>query len=129
MLHRGSEAVRDYARIWRAADKVVFSRTLERPSSGRTRIEREFDPDDVRRLKEGAAEPLSIGGPELAGQALRGGLVDEIRLILAPVIVGAGTSALPDDVHLALDLLEQRRFANGMVYLRYAVRNERPASG
>jgi len=114
--------LRDYAEIWRAADKVVYSRTLEDVSSARTRIEREFDPEAVRRMKEEAAADISIGGPELAGQALKAGLVDEIRLFLSPVVVGGGNPALPDGVSVGLELLDEHRFANGVVYLRYAVR-------
>jgi dihydrofolate reductase len=111
--------VRDYARIWRAADKIVFSRSLETVSSERTRIERSFDPDAIREMKESADRELSVGGATLAAQAIDAGLVDEIRLFLAPIIVGGGTRALPDGVRLGLELLDERRFDNGMVYLRY----------
>jgi len=114
--------MRDYAEIWRAADKVVYSRTLEAPSSARTRIEREFDPDAVRSMKEAADRDISVGGPELAAQALRAGLVDEIRLFLSPVAVGGGKSALPDGLRLGLELVDERRFGNGVVYLRYRMR-------
>jgi dihydrofolate reductase len=110
-------AMRDFAQIWRAADKVVYSRTLEAPSSARTRIEREFDPEAVRRMK--AEGELSIGGPELAGHAIRAGLVDELRLFLSPVLVGGGTPALPDGVRWPLELVDERRFGNGVVYARY----------
>ena len=110
-------AMRDFAQIWRAADKVVYSRTLEAPSSARTRIEREFDPEAVRRMK--AEGELSIGGPELAGHAIRAGLVDELRLFLSPVVVGGGTPALPDGVRWPLELVDERRFGNGVVYARY----------
>jgi dihydrofolate reductase len=115
-------AMRDYAEIWRAADKVVYSRTLEAPRTPRTRIERAFDPAAVRALKEGAAADLSVGGAELARQALRAGLVDEVSLFLSPVAVGGGTPALPHGVRVDLDLLGERRFAGGVVYLRYATR-------
>ena len=115
-----SAAVQEYGEIWRAADKVVYSRTLETVSSARTRIERELDPAAVRRLKETTSGDLSIGGPELAAQAIEAGLVDEYHLFLAPVVVGAGKRALPD-VRLNLELLDERRFANGTVYLRYGV--------
>ena len=111
--------MRDYAQIWRAADKVVYSRMLDAPSSARTRIESEFDPDAVRAMKEAADRDISVGGPELAAQALRAGLVDEIRLFLSPVVVGGGKPALPDGVRLGLELLDERRFGNGVVYLRY----------
>jgi dihydrofolate reductase len=113
--------VRDYAEIWRAADKVVYSRTLAEVTTDRTRIEREFDPDAVRRMKAEAGRDLSIGGPELAAHALRAGLVDEIRLIVAPVVVGTGNPALPPDVRLDLDLQDAGRFTGGMVHLRYRV--------
>ena len=111
--------IADYAEVWRAADKVVYSRTLESAPTARTRIEREFDPEAVRRMKETAQRDLSIGGPGIAGQALRTGLVDEIHLFLAPIVVGGGTPALPDDVRIGLDLGEQRRFGNGTVHLHY----------
>jgi dihydrofolate reductase len=112
-------ALRDYAAIWRAADKVVYSRTLETVSSARTRIERNFDPDAVRDLKERAARDITVGGPELAAHALRAGLVDECHLFLAPIVVGGGTPALPKDVRVALQLLDERRFGNGVVHLQY----------
>jgi dihydrofolate reductase len=114
--------MRDYAEIWRAADKLVFSTTLAEAASARTRIERRFDPEAVRALKDGAARDLSVGGPELAGHALRAGLVDELRLFLSPVSVGGGKRALPDGVRVDLELLDERRFANGAVALRYRVR-------
>jgi dihydrofolate reductase len=117
----GSAFIRDYAAIWRAADKVVYSTTLQAASSAKTRIERTFDPDEVRRMKASADSDLSVGGPNLADQALRAGLVDEYHLILAPVVVGGGTRALPADVRLDLKLLDERRFANGMVHLHYGL--------
>jgi dihydrofolate reductase len=114
-----SPSIRDFAEIWQAADKVVYSRTLERPSTARTRIERDFDPEAVRRLKASAERDLTVGGPDLAAQALEAGLVDECRLFLAPMVVGGGNQALPDRLRLRLDLLDERRFGNGMVFLRY----------
>ena len=111
----------DYAGIWRAAEKVVYSRTLETVAGARTRIEREFDPDAVRRLKESSEADLSVGGAELAGQALGAGLVDEVHLFLFPVLVGGGKRALPDDVHAQLELLDERRFGNGVVHLHHRV--------
>jgi dihydrofolate reductase len=114
--------VRDYAVIWRSADKIVYSKTLEAVSSARTRIERDFDPNAVRRLKATADRDLSVGGPDLAGQALAAGLVDECHFFLAPVAVGGGTRALPDDLRLDLELLDERRFQSGVVYLRYRTR-------
>ena len=116
-----SPVIRDYAAIWQAADKVVYSRTLDAVSTARTRLERELDPDAVRRLKEASAHDLSVGGPTLAGAALRAGLVDELGLFVVPVVVGGGTRALPDDVRLVLELVDERRFAGGVVFLRYLV--------
>jgi dihydrofolate reductase len=110
---------RDYAEIWRAAEKVVYSRTLRSVSSARTRIERDFEPDALRRLKATSESDVTIGGAELAGQALTAGLVDELQLLLAPVLVGGGKRALPADVRTRLELLDQRRFEGGFVYLRY----------
>jgi dihydrofolate reductase len=110
---------RDYAEIWRAAEKVVYSRTLQSVSSERTRIEREFDAAAIRRLKESSRSDISIGGAELAGQAIAEGLVDECHLILGPVLVGGGKRALPEGVHAELELLDERRFRNGFVYLHY----------
>ncbi|HMF87393.1 MAG TPA: dihydrofolate reductase family protein [Gemmatimonadaceae bacterium] len=112
--------IQDFAEIWRAADKIVFSRTLESVSSAKTRLERELDPDAIRRLKEQAAHDVAVAGPGLAAEAIRACLVDEYQLFLAPVIVGGGKRALPDDVRLDLELLEERRFDNGMVYVRYS---------
>jgi dihydrofolate reductase len=111
--------MQDYAEIWRAADKIVFSRSLETVSSERTRIERNLDSDAIRTLKSSADRDISIGGPTLAAHALRGGLVDEIRLFLSPIIVGGGTRGLPDDVRLGLELLDERRFDNGVIHLHY----------
>jgi len=111
--------IRDYAEIWRAAEKVVYSRSLEAVSSARTRIERDFDPEEVRRLKESARADLTVGGADLAGQAIEAGLVDEYRLFVVPVMVGGGKRAFPDSVRLELELLESRSFESGFVYLRY----------
>ncbi len=111
----------DFARIWQATDKVVYSKTLEKASSARTRIESEFDPGAVREMKAAADRDLGIGGPELAGQALAGGLVDEVQLVLVPWIVGGGKPALPDGVRAELELVDERRFAAGAVYLHYRV--------
>jgi dihydrofolate reductase len=113
--------IRDFAEIWRAADKLVFSKTLEQASSARTRIEREFDPEAVRRMKASAERDLSVGGPDLAAQAIKAGLVDELQLFLTPVVVGGGKQALPDGVRLQLELLDERRFGNGVVYLHYRI--------
>jgi dihydrofolate reductase len=111
--------INDYAEIWRAADKVVFSKTLEAVSSERTRIERNFDPEAIREMKAAADRDISVGGPTLAAHAIRAGLIDEIGLFLSPVVVGGGTRALPDGVRLPLELLDERRFGNGVVYLRH----------
>jgi dihydrofolate reductase len=115
----GSDVLADYARIWQPADKVVYSRTLEAPRSARTRIERAFDPDDVRALKDDATADLSIGGPELAAAAIAAGLVDQFHLFLAPVVVGGGKRALPQGQRLDLELVDERRFRGGMVHLHY----------
>jgi dihydrofolate reductase len=111
--------MREFSQVWRAADKVVYSTTLEAPSSDRTRIERSFDPDAVRRMKAEAAADLTVGGAGLAAQAIAAGLVDEYQLFLAPIIVGGGNPALPSGVRVKLELLAERRFANGVAYLRY----------
>ena len=118
-LAASSDVTRDFARIWQEADKVVYSKTLGSAPTGKTRIEREFDPGTVRRLKAAAERNLAVGGPDLAAQAFRAGLVDECHLFVAPVIVGGGRHSLPDGVRLALELLDERRFDGGFVYLRY----------
>jgi len=117
-----SPVMLDFASIWQAAGKVVYSRTLETVDSARTRIERDFDPEAVRRLKDAAERDLGVGGPHLAAEALRAGLVDECHLFLAPVVVGGGNRALPDKLRLDLELLDERRFAGGTVFLRYRTR-------
>ncbi len=111
--------VREFTAIWQAAEKIVFSRTLASVQSARTRIERNFDPGMVRQLKSATEHDMTAGGADLAGQAIRAGLVDELQLFLVPVVVGGGKPALPNDVHLDLELLDTRRFASGAVYLRY----------
>jgi dihydrofolate reductase len=111
----------DYAEIWRASDKIVYSRTLQEVSSARTRIEPEFDPDAVRRLKQSAAADIAIAGPELAGQAIAAGLVDECRLFLSPVVTGGGKRALPDMPRGQLELLDERRFESGIVHVHYGL--------
>jgi dihydrofolate reductase len=114
-----SEEMGDFAEIWQAADKVVYSTTLTDVSTRRTRIERRFDADAVRVMKDGASHDLLIGGAKLAGHAFAAGLVDECQLFLTPIVVGGGKRALPDGVRLELELLDQRRFAGGVVYLNY----------
>ena len=113
---------RDFAEIWQAAEKVVYSRTLQAPSSERTRIERDFDPEAIRRLKDSSARDITIGGAELAGEAIAAGLVDECHLLLGPIVVGGGKRALPADVRAQLDLLDERRFRSGVVHLHYGFR-------
>jgi dihydrofolate reductase len=117
-----TQAMRDFAALWRIADKVVYSRTLDSVSTERTRLEREFDPDAVRALKESSEADLAIGGPHLAAEAFRARLVDELLIFVVPVIVGGGTRGLPAGVRLDLDLIEERRFDGGMAYLRYRTR-------
>jgi dihydrofolate reductase len=112
---------REYAAIWQAAEKVVYSRTLDTVSSARTRIERELDPDAIDRMKQSVPSDIGIGGAELAGQAIAVGLVDELQLVLVPVLVGGGKRALPNDVPAQLELLDERRFDSGAVFLRYLV--------
>jgi dihydrofolate reductase len=111
--------VHDYAHIWQAADKIVYSKGLETASSTRTRIERDFKPEAIRQMKRQAGGDITIGGPDLAGQAIKAGLVDEYHLFVTPVLVGGGKQALPDDVSLRLALLDEHRFGNGVVHLHY----------
>ena len=112
----------DFAEIWQAADKIVYSRTLESISTRKTKLERTFDPEAIRGLKATGEHDLLIGGPELAAHAFRAGLIDECHLFLVPILVGGGKSALPDNVRMELELLTERRFRNGTVYLRYRTR-------
>jgi dihydrofolate reductase len=116
------EVGREYTEIWRAAEKVVYSGTLQAPSSARTRIERSLEPGAVRQLKESSASDITIGGAQLAGEAIAAGLVDECQLFLCPAVVGGGKQALPDHVRSELELLAVRSFASGFVYLHYRVR-------
>jgi dihydrofolate reductase len=115
-------AVLDFARIWQAADKIVYSKSLETVSTPKTRLEREFDPQAVRDLKAHLSHDVSVSGPTLAAHAIRSGLVDEYHLFVMPIILGGGKRILPSDVCIKLDLLDERRFANGTVYLRYQMR-------
>jgi dihydrofolate reductase len=115
------DVMRDFAQIWRAADKVVYSTTLEAVGSARTRIERSFDPEAVREMKATLGRDLGVGGAHLAAQALAAGLVEEVHLFISPVVVGGGTAALPGDVRLELELVDERRFGNGVVHLHYRV--------
>jgi len=117
--------VPDFAGIWQAAEKIVYSETLQTPSSARTRIERAFDPEVVRRLKETAEHDLSVGGAELAAQAIEAGLVDDYHLFLVPVVVGGGKRSLPNrNVRVHLELLDERRFRNGTVCVHYRTRRK-----
>jgi dihydrofolate reductase len=111
----------DWARQWQAAEKIVYSRTLAQPRSARTRVERGFAPDAVRRLKADAGHDISVDGPELAAQAIRASLVDEFQMIICPVVVGGGKRFFPDGVRLDLELLEERRIGKGVLILRYGV--------
>jgi len=115
------DASRSFAEIWQAADKIVYSTTLDEVKSARTSIERAFDPEAVRQLKATAEADITVGGADLAGQALRAGLVDELQLFIVPVVVGGGKQSLPGDVRLGLDLQDERRFAGGAVHLRYRI--------
>jgi dihydrofolate reductase len=111
----------DYARLWRAADKVVYSTTLEAPTTARTRLEPAFDPDAVRALKDGAVRDITIGGPTLAAHAWEAGLVDECHVFVVPTLVGAGTPSYPPGVTRPLVLVDEHRFASGVVHLHYRV--------
>ncbi len=114
--------MRDFAELWRAADKVVYSTTLEAESSPRTRIERDFDPDAVAQVKASVGDDISVGGPNLASHAIKAGLVDEFQLFVTPIVVGGGQHWLPDGAQLKLELVDERRFAGGVVYLSYRPR-------
>jgi dihydrofolate reductase len=114
--------VQEFAKLWQAADKVVYSKTLETARSARMRIERDFDPEVIRQLKARSDRDVAVGGPGLAAQAIRAGLVDEYQLFVVPVVVGAGTRSLPSDARVELELLDERRFGNGTVFLHYRAR-------
>ena len=112
---------REFAQIWRAAEKIVYSRSLQAVSSDRTKIEREFDLNTIRRLKESSIADMTISGPELAGQAMSAGLIDECQLLLNPIVLGRGKRALPDNLHMRFELLGERRFRSGVIHLHYHV--------
>jgi dihydrofolate reductase len=116
-----SELMADFANVWQAADKVVYSTTLDAPSTAKTRLERNFDPASVRDMKASATSDLAVGGAHLAGHALKAGLVDECHLLIHPVLIGGGKPALPSDTRADLELLDDRRLSNGVVYLRYRI--------
>ncbi len=111
--------MKDFAQLWKAADKVVFSTTLHAVSSARTRIERRFDVDAIRQMKAAAQSDLSVGGPHLAAQAINAGLVDELHLFITPIVVGGGNPSLPGNARVELELLDERRFTNGAAHLHY----------
>ena len=118
-----SELMADFANVWQAADKNVYSTTLQVVSTANTRLERRFDADSVREMKASAASDLTVGGPTLAAHAFNAGLVDECQLFIYPVLVGGGKPAFPRDGRIELELLEERRFGNGIVYLRHRIRS------
>lgn len=124
-LAADSPLTRDFAEIWQAANKIVYSKTLEAVSTRRTQLERTLDPEAIRHLKEAVEHDILIGGPELAAHAFRAGLIDECHLFLIPILVGGGKSALPDNVRMELELLAERRFRNGTIYLHYRTRQGR----
>ncbi len=124
-LAADNSITRDFAEIWKAANKTVYSRTLGSVSTRKTQLERNFDPEAIRQLKKAVDQDILIGGPELAAHAFRSGLIDECHLFLTPVIVGGGKPSLPDHVRLELELLEERRFGSGVVFLRYRTRQSR----
>jgi dihydrofolate reductase len=111
--------IHDFAQIWQAANKIVYSKTLDTVRSARTRIERDFDPEGVRQLKASTERDITVGGPELAAQAIEARLVDELQLFVTPIVVGGGKRSLPENVHLKLELVGEHRFRNGVVYLHY----------
>ena len=115
-------SIKDYAEIWQAAEKVVYSKTLDKVTTARTRLERDFDPEAVRPMKRRAGHDISVGGPHLAAEAIKAGLVDEYHLFVAPVVVGGGNQALPKHIRVKLELVDERRFGNGTVYLHYRAR-------
>ena len=121
-LAEQSPVTRDFAQMWQAADKIVYSKTLRAVSTARTQMERDFDPEAVRQMKVSAGRDMAVGGPDLAAQAFKAGLVDELHLFVVPIMVGGGKRSLPNDVRLKLELIDERRFSSGMVYLHYRTR-------
>jgi dihydrofolate reductase len=113
--------IRERIQTWKAADKIVYSKTLTEASSSKTSIKTDFDPEDIKRLKQSTPRDLSIGGPHLAAEAIKAGLVDEYHQFIAPVIIGSGDAWLPDNIRIDLELVDQKRFPNGFIYLRYQV--------
>jgi dihydrofolate reductase len=121
-LAEQSPLMRDFAQMWQAADKIVYSKTLRAVSTARTQMERDFDPEAVLQMKVSAGRDMVVGGPDLAAQAFKAGLVDELHLFVTPIMVGGGKRSLPNDVRLKLELIDERRFSSGMVYLHYRTR-------
>jgi len=121
-LPKSSPLTQDFAEIWQSVNKIVYSNTLEKAITRKTQIRQHFDPKEIEHLKASAEQDIYIGGPELAASAFRAGLIDECQLFLIPMIVGGGKPALPDNVRLELELLEERRFGNGTIFLRYRTR-------
>ena len=121
-LAEQSPVTQDFAQMWQAADKIVYSKTLRAVSTARTQMERDFDPEAVRQMKVSAGRDMAVGGPDLAAQAFKAGLVDELHLFVVPIMVGGGKRSLPNDVRVKLELLDERRFSTGMVYLHYRTR-------
>ena len=116
-----SDLMADYAKVWQAADKVVYSTTLDAVSTAKSRLERRFDPDSVRSMKDATGRDLTVGGANLAALALTAGLVDECHLFICPVVLGRGKPSLPSELRARLELLDERRFEDGAVYVRYAI--------
>ncbi len=114
-----TQAERDFAELWRSQDKIVYSASLDTVSSAKTRLERTFDPSMIEKMKSSQERDIAVGGPNLAGQAFKAGLVDEYHLVLMPIILGGGKPALPSNVRLELELLNERRFSSGVVFLQY----------
>jgi dihydrofolate reductase len=121
-LAKQSPLMRDFAELWQSADKIVYSKTLAAVSTARTRLERTFDAEAVRQLKATTGRDILVGGPKLAAHAFKAGLVDECRLFLVPILVGGGKRAIPSDIRLELELLDERRFGSGMVYVHYRMK-------
>jgi dihydrofolate reductase len=121
-LAEQSPVTRDFAQTWQAADKIVYSKTLRAVSTARMQMERDFDPEAVRQMKVSAGGDMAVGGPELAAQAFKAGLVEELHLFVVPIVVGGGKRSLPNDVRLKLELIDERRFSSGMVHLHYRTR-------
>ena len=118
-----SELNADFANVWQAADKIVYSTTLDAVSTANTRLERRFDADSVRDMKTSAASDLAVGGANLTAHAFSAGLVDECQLFVYPVLLGGGKHAFPSDVRVQLELLEEHRFGGGAVHLRYRIQS------